>query len=282
LFLVLCVAAYYFFNRPEDRWAELRQARGVSAAWQPSDYAPAGPTVCTVDHALEGGTDAASMVIFDPGALPADFDAQWKTDAAAQVEQLTREGRLYWLNTCADGSYTLGVYVGDGLPKRLHPFAKRLDVREKYPVASGRLYFTGIEYAFRADDSLLRKYRHMGESIELAPGEYRAEFFEFDYPPDFHEDLLEKRLPSAQFRAHQLMNVLAPIGCMSVLALFGSKAFLGWAEWLTFALPFGIALVALPLLWSRLPAYKQAASVYKGIGKEFPGYGVLLQAVATN
>ena len=38
-----------------------------------------------MDQILQGGTDAANMVIFDPAALPEDFDAKQKDDPMAQL-----------------------------------------------------------------------------------------------------------------------------------------------------------------------------------------------------
>jgi hypothetical protein len=58
---------------------------------------------------LAGGTDAAGMELFDPAALGDDFDSQMKGDPADLMEQLAREGRLYWINTHADGGFSLGV-----------------------------------------------------------------------------------------------------------------------------------------------------------------------------
>src|SRR5262249_21158248 len=145
---------------------------------------------------------------------------------------------------------------------------------------SGHLRFMGIEYAFKSDDSFLRRFPHMGDSTELEPGDYRAEFFEFGYPRDFHEDLLRQKLPFSQFRVHQFMNTLAPAGCLSILALLASIAILDWSTWISTALPCGLTLIALPLILSRLPAYRHADRVYKDVQRQYPGYGVVLQPLA--
>jgi hypothetical protein len=226
---------------------------------------------------LEGGTDAAEMVVFDPAALPDDFDARQKDDPIAQLEVLQKAGCLYRIETHADGGYELGVHIGNGLSDELQPFVKTRETITPFHIPGGRLFFTGVEYAFQTDDSFLRKYPHMGEAVELESGEYRAEFFDFEYPEDFHEELLQKRLPPAQFHLLRSMNTLAPIGCISVLALLGSLALLKWTVWLSTALPVGGLLIALPVILSRLPAYRRANGVYRAIQKEYPGYGVLLQ-----
>ena len=216
------------------------------------------------------------MVIFDPAALPDDFDQKQRDDPLAQLEELAQAGRLYWLDTHADGAYALGVYVGDRLPDRLQALGKKLGASESFQIPSGRLFFTGIEYVFRTDDSFLRKHPHMGSSLELAAGSYRADFFEFEYPEDFYEDFLRERLSALELRTYRFMNILAPLGCISLLALFAALGFLSWYVWAVTVLPCGLLLIALPLIVSRLPAYRKADAVYKEVQKEFPGYGILL------
>jgi hypothetical protein len=237
--------------------------------------------MATMERTLEGGTDAGSMVIFDPAALPGDFDAGRTNISTEQLEQLTRAGRLYWLDTHSDGEYRLGIYLTESLPERLTPFARRMDACERFHIPSGRLFFTGVEYVFHSDDSFLRKHSHMGEAIELAAGLDRAEFFEFLYPEYFHEARLQERSSGVQFRQYSLMNMLAPIGCISLLALVGSFWLIPREVWLTTILPCGGALIALPIILSRLPAYKKAAAVYKAIHNEFPDYGIVLSEPLT-
>jgi hypothetical protein len=234
-----------------------------------------------MDYTLRGGTDAGSMVIFDPAALPDDFDAKQQNNPVSQIEELMRAGRMFWLDTHADGAHSLGVYPGDRLPGRLRPYAKTLEACDPFHVPSGRLYFTGVEYAFRDDPALLRRYLHMGEAAQVPAGRYRAVFFEFDYPADFHEEILRQALPAGPYRLHQLMNALVPVGCLCVLGLLGSLFFLAWTVWLTVALPCGLVLVTLPIMLSRLPGYRQAHAVYKDIQEAFPDYGVVLDEIAT-
>lgn len=234
---------------------------------------------------LEGGTDAGSMVIFDPAALPSDFDKRKHENPFDLLEQLTQAGLLYWLNTASDGGYTLGVYLSHELPQHVKPYAQRLDTCREFHVPSGRLYFTGVEYAFQEDDSFLRKYPGMGEAAEIRPGRYWADLFEFEYPEDFYEDLLRQRLPADQFRLHNLMNTLAPIGCVTPLAAFGLLALLKWAGlhwtvWAVTVLPVGLILIALPIYLSRLPGYREADAVSRALDKEFPAYGILLRKPA--
>jgi hypothetical protein len=91
-----------------------------------------------MNRILEGGTDAAGMVVFDPAALPSDFDARQKDQPNSQLEALQQAGRLYWINTEGDGSYELGVYIGDRLPNELQPFLKTRETISPYHIPGGR------------------------------------------------------------------------------------------------------------------------------------------------
>jgi hypothetical protein len=217
------------------------------------------------------------MVLFDPAALPMDFDAKYEDDPVTQLEELMRLGRLCWINTEGDGYYTLGIYVRAGLPADLEPFAKPIETIDRFQVPSGRLFFTGVEYAFQTDDSKLRKYPHMGDAADVRAGTHPAVFFEFEYPKNFHIALLKRRLSAAEFLAYQLMNTLTPIGCIVLLAMLGSFWIMKWTLWAKMILPCGLGLLALPLLLSKLPINRKARAVHKNICKEFPGYGILLQ-----
>jgi len=235
--------------------------------------------VWIMERIIEGGTDAGSMVIFDPAALPDGVGSKQRDRAPKQLQELTRAGRLYWLDTHGDGGYTLGVFVGNRLPERLEPYAKQMHLCEQLHLPSGRLHFTGVEYAFQSDTAL-RKYPRMGEVAELQPGHYRAEFFEFEYPEDYHEDMLRQRLPANQFRVHELMNALVRIAVISAIVcavtLLSSLFRLRCGTWTTIILACGLPLIGLPILLYFRPSYRQASSVYGSIQKEFCDYGVLL------
>src|SRR5438046_665522 len=113
-------------------------------------------------HVVEAGTDAAALLLFDPGALPEDFDS--RDDPADVLEQLTEAGRACWFDTGADGAYLLHAYVDEPVPPSLEPYTRDPITREAFAAPTGRLYFTGAEYGFREDDRLLRRYPHMGGS----------------------------------------------------------------------------------------------------------------------
>src|SRR5713226_2505055 len=100
-------------------------------------------------HVIEAGTDAACLLLFDPGALPEDFESRFHEDPTGLFERLTKEGKAYWINTGADGNYLLHVFVDEPLQMSLQPYAKNPICVDNFSVPTGRLFFTGGEYAFR-------------------------------------------------------------------------------------------------------------------------------------
>lgn len=227
---------------------------------------------------LEGGTDAASMLIFDPATLPDDYDVRVHHDPIAVIERLFDDGCLYWLDTASDGTYSLGICVGELLPDELVRFARLSGVAARFTVASGRLYFTGIEYAFRHDDSFLRRYPHMGACCQIPVGTYRLTLYEMDYPEDFHEDRLRQRLSVNDFRLYALMNHrLIPLGCISAILLVLSPLLIGLRLWSVTALPLCVALALSTILISRSRPYREARHSHLAIQREYPDFCAALE-----
>jgi hypothetical protein len=228
---------------------------------------------------LEGGTDAGSMVIFDPAGLPDDYDGRAHDDPVAVLHQLTTDGTLYWLNESGDGGYRLGVILGAGVPIKLSGFAKHIEDAARFAAPSGRLYFTGIEYVFRRDDSRLRKYPQMGAFLEIPPGVYRLSFYELEYPEDFHDDVLRARLSPHAFRVYSLMSWFVPIGCMSALAVIAAIGALGWRLWAMTVFPVGMCLAMLPFVLARTATYRAVQREHRAIEREYPDYSACLTIV---
>lgn len=224
---------------------------------------------------LEGGTDAASMVLFDPEALPEDFDIQVRDDPAELIERLDAEGRLCGINPAADGGYSLGVCVDSGLPKSLVEFARPLAVVERFAVPGGRLHFAGIEYVFRRDDSMLRRYPHMGSSCEVPPGTYRMAVYEMEYPAGLDEAILRGRLPAAQYRLYEAAGWLTPLGCLGAAVVVALLALFRRVGGLL-ALVAAVAVLGVALGLSRSKAYREADHLFRSIRREHPVYVVAL------
>src|SRR5262249_45372494 len=133
-------------------------------------------------HVVEAGTDAASLLLFDPGALPADFDRQFQIGSVEILEEMNRRGRASWITTDGDGSFLLHIYVDEPIPEQLRPYARESEVVEPFSAPTGRIVCCGSEYAFREDDSRLRQHPHMGTSFTVRPGFYRLTLLRMNYP----------------------------------------------------------------------------------------------------
>ena len=67
-------------------------------------------------YVIETGTDAGSLLLFDPAALPADFDRRLQNDPVEIFESLSRVGKAFWIDTDGDGRYLLHAYVDEPIP----------------------------------------------------------------------------------------------------------------------------------------------------------------------
>jgi len=229
-------------------------------------------------HVLEGGTDAAAMTLFDPDALPEDFDEKAREDPSAALREAADAGRLLLLEAGGDGRHGLGVCVGEGLPDDVAPLARPLGDEGRLVVAGDSLLFAGVEYAFRRDDARLRRRPHMGEACEVPPGAYRVRLFEADYPASFFEDRLRARASEAGLRLDSLMaRRLLPMGSLGTIAGVVGLVGLGWDAWRVSVLPAALAMVLPALVVSRLRAYREAAGARRGLPREAPARWAVLE-----
>jgi len=223
---------------------------------------------------IHAGTDAGSVVAFDPSALSDDYDTISKGDSITHIERLHSEGRLRWIDPHSDGSYRLGIFTELALPERLAPFLGQGEVIEQFHTPSGRLHFTGIEFVFRHDDAFLRKHLHMGGSVVVPQGIHRATFYELEYPEDFEETLLAQHLSPQQLAAKRRMNRFAPFGCLGALAIIIGFFVLSRSAWMTTVLPIGLVAIAIPLILSRSRTHSSSEAATTAITDDYPDYAL--------
>jgi hypothetical protein len=219
---------------------------------------------------VEAGTDAASLLLFDPGALPEDFDIRACGDPSELLQELSETGRARWMQTGADGAYLLHAYVNEPVPESLQLYLREPITVDSFLVPTGQLYFTGVEYGFREDDHLLRRYPHMGSSFALAPGIYRLTLWRTEYPERLQEDQLREQVPPLAYSLHQGMGwfvLAAVVGAIGVLA----TAWRGILNvWFWCLLPLWLLMIGLPFIVSRTQAFRQARERFREIEREFP------------
>lgn len=230
-------------------------------------------------HILTGGTDAAAMILFDPQALPDDFDERGDGGEADVVEKAAGAGRLFRLETGGDGFYSLGLCVGEEPPEDVVDFLRLVDEADRL-IVHDRLLFTGVEYGFRDDGSSLVKHPHMGEYADVPAGTYRLRLYVVDYPEGIVEDRLRERVPAAAIRLDGLMRrFLLPVGSLGAISGMIGLALTGWREWRLTTLPISLVMVLPAVVVSLLPAYRETREARREVEDGLPDYWAALNRV---
>ncbi len=221
-------------------------------------------------HVVEAGTDAASLVIFDPLTLPADFDEQNRAgDPVTALSDLHDNGRIFYIEPGGDGAYLLHAVVDEPLPESLKDHVREPVYANEFEVSSGRVFFVGAEYAFHKDDAFLQKYPGMGNSWSMQPGTYRASLYRTEFPDGLADRRLEERLPESEYRLHRLINYLTIMAIVIVLVALFSGLLLPRSIWLLL-LPVA-AIMAVAVFWlRRTPEVRHARKVWLEVQREFP------------
>jgi hypothetical protein len=223
-----------------------------------------------------GATDAANIVLFWPDNLPDHADAQLASgDPIPLVECLRDHGKLIWFLCDSDGDYTVSIYVRSGIPDELVAHCKDEEIIPALTVR-GVGYFGGMEYMFKEDSTLLKKYPGMCEQIHIPEGIYSARVYRVDTPEELYESWMETHTMPRAKRLWELHSTIAAGAVVSVpvslLAFF----------WLPWAISFCLLAVASALVFSavamsRTDWYKSVAKVNENFGYTFPAYVVHLE-----
>ena len=223
---------------------------------------------------LEAGTDAATLCLFGPAALPDGFDRMAGEQKVDVLLQMDKSGQVCWINTGSDGGYLLHIYVDEPMPEELAQYARDPRIVKGFPVTTGRLCFSGSEYVFRKDDAALRRFSHMGESATVRSGTYVATLYRMDYPETLLDERFRAEVGDMEARIHGLHGCLAAIAVVMVaiglISLVASTVALSFGFWLTFVLPGVVAAVLLPVLIGFLPVYRRANRQYLLLERQLP------------
>lgn len=237
-------------------------------------------------YVIEAGTDVAMLCAFDPGALPADFEARMGDDAVATMEDLEREDRLWWKETGADGGYIVHFYVEERRPEEMARYCTHERVLDPFPIPHGTLWCCGAEYAARdpaaglagTTKRGLEQFPHMGAKVEVTPGDYVLSAWEVEWPEEHLEDHIRANLGSTAAARGRFLGPLAVamflLGAASCLILVLAKPDVWWA-WGTAA-----AVAVLGHFLSRAVETSPAARMRGQLAKEYPAYVFELRALA--
>lgn len=182
-------------------------------------------------HVVEAGCDGATLCAFDAAALPADFDALVEQDPLGLMEDLQRQGRLWFSETAGDGNYVFHVHVDEAMPALPASSKVRRTLHAEFPVfavPSGTLWLCGAEYTSRDPVSGstftpgggLGRYSHMGGAVRLAPGSHRVRIHQQDWTdeeaPLVASPTLRERLLAVSATMLWVLGVL----CASLAGLY--------------------------------------------------------------
>ena len=232
-------------------------------------------------HIVGTGTDIASILIFDPLALPSDYDerpkAQWEI-----IRRLHQEQRVFHVQTGADGAYLVHAFVDEPMPDYLGPFVHEPYVHEHFDAPSGQVYCAGLEYAFRSNNARLKKHPRLGGSFSLAPGRYRLTMHRTEYPDEMMEEELRQKVTPNAFRLHQSMGYFVTLAVLSMVGCSIAFFKLPTAIWTAYVLPLAIVLVAPPFIVSRLPSYRNTDKIWKDLQLNYPSLVAEFQRATKN
>lgn len=218
----------------------------------------------------EAGTDGAMVALFDPEALPEDFDRRYEEEPVELLERLQSEGRLFWTETGADGAFLLHLYLDEPVPGSLAPYCRDPVELPAFQAPGGALWFSGAEYVFHRDDAQMRKYPHMGTRMEIPAGVYHARLLRVEYPEDHVEERVKQAVGARGRRLVESVGCLAGTAlaltlgaCLAMFAsrfsfwslLLGAAAVLAW-----------IGIIA----FVRSSAYRAAREQSTAIQRDFP------------
>jgi hypothetical protein len=233
-------------------------------------------------HEVEAGTDAASLLLFDPLTLPDEFDAANRDgDPTEILNDLHDQGRLFWINTGGDGGFLLHAFVDEEPNEDIRPYLRDPETTEQFIVASGRIFFMGAEYGYRNDDSQFKRYPGMGGSFPAENGTYTMTLYRTEYPDGIHEERFRQRSTRAQQLVHGTFSFLMAAAVLSVITALIAFFIASWATWFTYFLPAAALAILAPMLFSRLSVFQSADIIWKAVNNELPSMVATLSRTAS-
>ena len=233
-------------------------------------------------YVIEAGTDAASLLFFDPAALPADFERRFQRDPAETLERLAIDGSACWIDTGADGKYLLHAYVDEPFPMDLWGHLHEPRSIAEFRVPSGRLLLTGAEHASRHDQESAQKQPVEVNSISVRPGVYRLIVYRTEYPANVMADRFRSAVLVREWLLWHSMTLLIPlaiaawIGLVVIIFTNVRVPFPGYLAWL-------LALIfALPFVVRRMEAYGSVKARYANVLREYPTLAARLEFLRPN
>jgi hypothetical protein len=227
---------------------------------------------------VETGTDVAAVAVGDPSLLGPLQECRGSGYERLRDEVAAR-GELWRADTGADGAYRFHIFVDEEPPATVAQFLEDPQTVEPFRVPSGRLLVAGEEFFVGALS--IGKYPHMGQEIQVPPGDYSFTAFRVEGPEEYVEDRFVAAATPDERRAWEVGNALPVWGCLGSVAALAVAA-------LAYARTGSILAAALPVLaavaawvgqarYRRRPEYVAAEARYRSIEREMPSIVLVLR-----
>jgi hypothetical protein len=217
-----------------------------------------------VRYFLDAGTDAACVALFDPAALPDDFDRHWEESPIEFARVLQQEGRMFFVETGADGSYSLELFVDEEVPENLCTYAADPIELPRFRIPGGTLLFCGGEYAAReAQESVANR-------ASLVAGEYHAKFWRTEYPQEMVYNMVKSKLGPIRHGVETFIGTMTGLAIVSSVLLLPALLFFWFAQWVWIGLAISLPLAGLGMFVLKLPYFERIQADRRGVEKEYP------------
>jgi hypothetical protein len=190
------------------------------------------------------------VCFFDPTAWPTKVDGKLHTTLGF-FEELSKNGKVWFSNTGADGAYLFHFYVDEEIPERIKEYIQDPKETNLFHVPSGSLTACGAEFAASDPQKAgLDKFPHMGGNFKLLAGDYTVKAWRVEWPEETIEEELEKCLGKKHLDATNRIGIATGVlfvGTLvaSIVAFFKTLASLG-----SIGLNLKLLWIALIICWS--------------------------------
>ena len=219
----------------------------------------------------EARTGTGEVVLFDPEALPEDFDARFRDDGRELLSALAAEDRLFHLETGYSDQVVIHLYLDEPVPASLAEFCGDPTEIPAFPAPSGSLWFCGSKYVFHRDDTELQKDRKGGTRMTVPWGVYAVRLFQSKYPDDYLRSRVRAAVGPEVHRLIVVTNVLGCVGCLFVLAVVVALFASWFSPWPLLVVAAALYLGMIGLLTHSAP-YRQYEEATRAVLREFPAF----------
>jgi hypothetical protein len=232
-----------------------------------------------------GGTKIGSLVLFWPELLPEDFDDRWDTEpnevlkeVADAIYTIDLEAWAEFFPNEVDGEYSLTLYIDEAVPEELRNYCTLYGKYEELRIA-GEGFFSGLEFIFRHDRSLLDRQPRMGSPLQIPAGTYSGEVFKTEVPAEVYESWLREQAGEGAQRLWWVQTWFASIGIVA-LAVFVGCLFFGTRETVIVSSVVSAVLLGIGWIMSRTAGYRRVQQARREYAAAYPDFVVRLRTLA--